>query len=78
MKCSKIETNAEPYLSRAHGPRRHEKLVNEGLSLCCGCGRTEGVEVDEFAAEAEHGRVQDVVKLNAPTHAHLFIQLEFA
>ena len=77
MRCSEIEPNAEAHLPRSHGARRHEELVNEGLSLCWGCGRSKGVEVDELAPEAEHRRVQDIVKLNDPAHAHLFVQLEF-
>ena len=75
---SEIESYSEPNLSWSHGAGRNEELIEEGLSLRRGSGRSKRVEVDELAAETEDRRVKYVVEFHAPTHPHLLVQTELA
>ena len=69
-----IKANAQTNLARAEGARGHEKRVEECLPLRRRRGRSEGVEVDEFAAEAEDRFVQHIVKLHYRTKPQMFTQ----
>ena len=75
---SENESYSEPHLSWSHGAGGDEELIEEGLSLCRGRGRTKRVEIDELAAETEDRSVKHVVEFHAPTHPHLLVQTELA
>src|SRR6185503_3410514 len=73
-----IESYAEADLALSQGALRHEKLIDEGLSLRGGGTWAKRAKVDELAAKAEYGGVQDVVEFSHQAQAHLFVEPELA
>src|SRR5207245_11551915 len=75
---SEIQTHSQTNLARAHGPRGDEEIIYEVLAGD-GIGRRgEGVEVDELAAKAEHGLVQNVVEFRHRPQTYTLAQLKLA
>jgi len=64
FKISKIESHAKADLAWPHRARSDEKVIDESLSLRRGGAGTKGIKVDELAAKAVNGSIQDIVELH--------------